>query len=225
MGSATLDACLQVGAVGPGDLAQRLFAKGWQYVVRQSAIDSSECLLGATVLDLLFKPQIGGSESVRLCRIPGRLAVCFAGDGINAASVQPLCILRFVPGLFGGNVRIGTKAVPSPFTIGLLESQFPALPAGAANHEIEPINSIIFAVFLFLWFQGSQHRIGQWPALDFGSLHGGFCMVWFEQFCTIYPAIHGIKGSGGMAGNRRDWLGMVLSQCFRGCGVLREGMG
>src|SRR5690606_39489455 len=118
---------------------------------------------------------IGGSlECVCLDCIPGRLYFRYVCDRVTAHGVLALGFLGFIPRLLGGDIWVRPQAVPAPLTIGLLESQLPALAAGAADHEIEPVSSIVLAVFLFRWLQGSQHRIGQWPALYFGSLHGDF---------------------------------------------------
>ena len=56
VGTAALDARLEVGAIRPGDPAQGLATKGREYVVGQRAFDSGQGLFSPTVPDLFIKP-------------------------------------------------------------------------------------------------------------------------------------------------------------------------
>ena len=111
------------------------------------------------------------------------------GDRVYAFSIEPLHFLSFLPGLFGGHVRVGAQSVPSPFAIRLLETKLPAFTARAADHEIKPVYSIVFAVFLSPGSRDAStvSASGRRFILDRFTLDS--YMVWFD----VVRAIHRIK--------------------------------
>lgn len=115
------------------------------------------------------------------------------GDRVYAFSIEPLHFLSFLPGLFGGHVRVGAQSVPSPFAIRLLETKLPAFTARAADHEIKPVYSIVFAVFLSPGSRDASTVSASGRRFISDRFMLDSCMVRFDVARTIYGAIHRIK--------------------------------